>query len=170
MSVIKIYDDCLYPDKVFIFRYEGKNTWKVINNITDSVKQHFHVTRGEWNQFDLRWDATDDPIWFFSQWWMAPMFSTNPESRMMLVLKVRGCEGKTDKMGWFNMIMTAHLQTEFRGWGPLLKVFYPIYSYLFYNKIRRSNIEKCKDLSLEIKNLVRDMYNLEILAREPESW
>lgn len=170
MAKIELFDDCLYPDKIFVFRYEGKEPWKVVNNLTNSVKQHFHVTRGEWNQYDLRWDPTDDPIWFFSQWWMAPKFSESPESRMLLVLKVRGSEGKTDKSGFFNMIMAAHLSTKFKGWGPLLKVFYPIYSYLFFNRVRRSYIEKCKGLSLELKNMVRDMYGLQILAREPETW
>lgn len=170
MAVIKIYDDCLYPDKIFTFRYEGKHPWKVINNITNSIRQHFHVARGDWGHYDLRWDATDDPIWFFSQWWVSPRFARSPRTNMRVVLKVRGCEGKTDHMGWFTLILVANLETIFEGWGPVLKLFLPIYNFLFFNKLRRSYIEKCKALTLEIKNIIKDIYNLEIVAKEPESW
>lgn len=168
MGKVKIYDDCLVPHRPFTFKYTGADPWAMVNKITGMIKQHFHVTRGEWNQDDLKWDASGDPIWWYSTWWAAPEISKY--SRIYVRLKARGNHGKTDNRGWFKLIMVTNLWTEFEGWGPLNKLFWYIYSFLFYNKVRRTYIEKCKGLTLEIKNILRDKYGLEVLAREPESW
>ncbi|MBI2676257.1 MAG: hypothetical protein HYX24_07395 [Candidatus Aenigmarchaeota archaeon] len=158
---IRINDDCLVPDKQLLLRYTGLDPFRVAKKITESLRPFFHVSKAGWNWYRLNWDASDDPILFFSRWWVVKRYSHF--SRMHIEIKVQGSVSKTTNEGQFTMTLNARIRTEWKGVGmwPLTKLAWELYSYFFYNKARMSFIENCRNSVNEFVNEVKRAYSLE---------
>ncbi len=158
---ILITDDCLVPEKQIILRYTGADPFKVAKKITESLRPFFHVSKAGWNWYRLNWDASDDPIAFFSRWWVAKKYSAF--SRMHIEIKVQGTVSKTTNEGQFNMSINARVRTDWDGLGfwPLTKAAWEIYSHLFYNKSRMNFVQNCRNSINEFINEVKRVYSLE---------
>jgi hypothetical protein len=162
MGKISIADDCLVPERFIYLRYSGKNPWSVVNRITGATRPFFHVSASGTSQTRLNWDVSTDPIAFYATWWVKKDVSR--WSRMLFFLKVQGRQFKTTQEGDFTLQLNADLRTEFSGWGLILKPAWLLYSYLFYNKARRRFIERCRNITLNFRNEIKEQFDLETTA------
>lgn len=161
MGKLEITDDCLVPDRFIYVTYEGKDPWGVANLIShDSAKKFFHVSSAGTNEVDLKWDISGDPITFYSYRWVKKSFSRF--TRMEVWIKVQGYKYKTTNTGKFTMQLNAYLHTRFTGWGLFLKPIWNIYSYLFYDRIRRRYLEQCREFTLGFQQEIRRHFNLKV--------
>jgi len=159
MGKIVIRDDCMAPDRYVRLKYSGSDPWGVSKKITDLIKPFFHVSSSGTNNFRLNWDISGDPITFYSRWWVRKRFSRF--SMMRVSIKLQGEKFKKTNTGSFTFQMHARIITSFGGWGPILKPIWHMYSYLFYNRARRSYIEHCRNYLLNFRNELKKHFNLE---------
>ena len=68
-------------------------------------------------------------------------------------------KGKTKNEGNFALSYHARVITQYDGWGPLVKPFWSLYSYLFYNRIRRKAIEECRNYMITLANMIKEHFN-----------
>ena len=159
MGKITIVDECLAPEKYIYLRYSGKNPWGVAHKISGLIKPFFHVSSSGTNQTRINWDVTDDPIGFYSIWWVKRSLSR--WSGWRIHIKVQGKKSKTTNEGEFTLQLNGEITTRFSGWGFILKPAWLLYSYIFYNRVRRKYIESCRNMIFGFYNELKEHYNLE---------
>ena len=49
----------------------------------------------------------------------------------------------------------------FSGWKYVLKPVWVMYSYLFYNRMRRKYIEMCRNYVYNFRNQIKEHFNVE---------
>ncbi len=158
MARLEISDDCLSPEKYTYLTYSGPDPWGVVKKVTDSLKPYFHVSSSKVAHERLNWDISSDPINFWSLWWVKKSFSRYTNIR--IYIWIQGTKNKTDNNGQFTMRLHGELLTNVSGPRLILKPFWLMYSYLFYNRARRRYIEICRDLLLNFRNEIKEHYNL----------
>jgi hypothetical protein len=159
MAKIEVMDECLTPEKYTYVRYTGKNPWTVAEKITEKIRPFFHVSASGTNNIRLNWDITGDVRTFFSLWWVKKDFSRF--TTMKVDLKLQGEQHKDTKMGKFSLQFSGTLTTKFEVWWPLLRTAWYLYSYLFYNRVRRQYIMKCQSMIYNFKNEIKSEFGLE---------
>lgn len=159
MSTIVIRDDCAVPDRYVRMKYSGPNPWGVSDFLNDNLKPFFHVSTSKVNNYRINWDITGDPITFYARWWVNK--EVGRFTYMKFTFKVVGEKGKIKNEGKFSLSYHARVITEFGGWGPLLTPVWTIYSYLFFNRVRRKYIEQCRNYMSTFKNMVKEHFNIE---------
>ncbi|RLJ10191.1 MAG: hypothetical protein DRP15_00845 [Candidatus Aenigmatarchaeota archaeon] len=160
MAKISIVEDCLAPDKFIYLSYKGPDPWGVAKRISERIRPFFHVSASGTNNSRINWDVTGENISFFSTWWVKKDVSRF--STMRFYLKVIGSFSKATNEGEFTLQLDGNLETKFSGWGPVLKPMWLIYSYLFYNRVRRQALEKCRNILLAFRNELKEYFNLQI--------
>lgn len=159
MARIEIHDDCLAPDRYIYLSYKGPDPWSVSKKIAEMLKPHFHVsTSGICNQ-RINWDVVGKNISFYSVWWVKKSFSEY--TQMRVEIKIIGKKSKSNNYGEFTMQINPWLQTKFSTWGFILKPAWLIYSYLFYNRLRRKYIETCRNMVYSFRNKIKEYFNLQ---------
>lgn len=163
MGKIEIKEDCLVPDRFIYITYEGPDPWDVAKKLTgDSVKQFFHVSSSGTNEEIFKWDITGDNTTFFLKRWVRKKFSRF--SGMEVRMKLQGHKAKANNKGKFTLQLTAYLNTKFTGWGVFVRPVWNIYSYLFYNRVRRMYLERCREFTVGFQQEIRRHYNLKVTA------
>ncbi len=159
MGKLEIRDHCLVPEEKIYLRYEGKDPWGAALRITESIRPFFHVSASGTNNTRINWDISGDPITFFAQWWVKKVFSRF--SLMRINMKIQGETKKATNVGKFSLQFRARLMTTFEGFGLLVKPIWYMYSYLFYNRMRRKYIAKCREYVENFRNEIKEHFKLE---------
>ncbi|MFQ5648001.1 MAG: hypothetical protein ACE5FW_02085 [Candidatus Aenigmatarchaeota archaeon] len=165
MGKVVIVDNCLAPDKDIFLSYSGPDPWKIVRGIEGAIRPFFHVSSVGTSNTRLNWDRSGDPVEFFSTWWVKKPFSGYTGARWDI--KAQGNQGKTSGIGRFSIRITANLTTEFAGWSPFVKPVWYMYSYLFYDKVRRRMIERCREFSEGFRNVLKEQFGLEATSYGP---
>jgi len=158
MATLEIVDDCLAPDRFVYMNYSGEDPWDVAKKIAGMLKPFMHISTSATSNDRLNWDVTGDPIKFYSTWWAKKSFSGY--STMKMYIKVQGEVSKTDNSGKFTLQLHGDLKTNFGGPGAILKPFWVLYSYLFYDRIRRSYLESCRNFIYNFRNEIKKHFNI----------
>ena len=159
MAKLTIRDDCLTPDRYIRIKYTGPNPWGIQDFLASTLKQYFRVSSSKVSNYRINWDITGDPIGFYSRWWARKEVGRFTE--LSFSFKVIGNRGKTRNEGTFSLSIDARVITNFNAWGPLLKPFWAMYSYMFFNRVRRKYIEQCRDYLMNYRNMVKENFNVE---------
>jgi len=159
MAKIVIRDDCMTPDRYLRFKYSGPDPWGMAEFLDANIRPFFHITSSNANNYRINWDVTGDPITFYARWWAKK--SLGRFSGLQFQFKLVGERGKTRNEGKFSLSYHARVVTRFEGWSPIMKPVWTLYSYLFYNRVRRKYIEQCRNYMLTFGNLVKEHFNLE---------
>jgi hypothetical protein len=162
MGKIEIWEDCLVPERWFELSYTGPDPWGVVRKIENSLENFFQISAAGHGNYMLKWDDSGDPINFLSRWWVNKSFSNWSKFRLFII--VQGYVKKADKTGGFTMRFKASLQTQFKGWWIFTKPLWKIYSHLFYNRARMNFIERCQELALGFRDLVKKEYDMKVPA------
>ena len=125
---------------------------------TASACLFFKVSSAGVSETRFSWDNSGDPITFFTTWWVQK--SMSGFTRMMVTIKVQGAKGKNNNEGNFNLEMKGEISTKFEFRTSLLKPFWLIYSYLFYDRRRREYIEYCKNQLYDFRKELAEHFNL----------
>lgn len=165
MAKIEIMDNCLAPEKDIFVKYEGPNPWDIAKKISSLQRPFFHVssTNAGWTR--LNWDRSGENIDFFSLWWVKKPVSGY--TYMRFDIKVQGSQNKSTNEGHFNLTWTANMFTKFEGWGLFLKPLWYIYSYLYYDKVRKSALERCREYSLGFLNEIKEHFGMKTTTYGP---
>lgn len=164
MGEIIIRDDCLAPGRYVYLDYHGKNPFDIVRKIGDELAEFFKVTTSDRGEDDFRWDNSDDPAAFYVRYWVNKP-AGGKYSRIMFRIRVQGHESQTTKEGMFTLELVARVVTEFKARNIFLRTFWWIYSYLFYDRRRRTYIEMCKDYIERFKSMVKEHYDLGTMER-----
>ncbi len=158
MAVLEIVDDCLAPERHIFLTYTGPNPWGVAEKITNLIEPFFHVSASGTGNDIINWDVVGDQISFYSHWWVKKKFSAH--STMKVDLRIIGKQHKTTGEGYFRLRITADLVTQFSTFGFLLKPLWYLYSYFFYNRVRRRFIERCREMLHRFRDELKEHYDL----------
>ncbi|MBL7206266.1 MAG: hypothetical protein ISS36_01565 [Candidatus Aenigmarchaeota archaeon] len=159
MAVIKIIDECLAPDKFIHFDYSGPDPWGVAKKISESARGFFHLGASAFYFDRINWDISGDPVSFWGLWKCE--IPTSRWSTIWIYIRVQGDKGKTNNVGKFTMRMNAEIITQFEGWKLFLRPLYNLYSYLFYNKVKRRLLERCTGFVLGFRNEIKEHFNVQ---------
>jgi hypothetical protein len=160
MGKLVIKDDCLAPARYIYLEYSGKDPYGVSKKITSTLMQFFHVSASKVCEEDFRWDVSRDPIGFFAKWWVRKELSNYSEA--FFRIKFQGAKTKQTNEGNFTMQLQGALNTSFKYSTPLLKSLWWIYSYFFYNKVRRRYVRMCGDLLYSLRDEIKEHFDLEV--------
>lgn len=164
MGTIIIKDDCLAPGRYVYLDYHGKNPFEIVKRIGDELADFFQVTSSQFGEDDFRWDNSDDPAAFFVRYWVKKP-AGGQYSEIIFRIRIQGQESQTTKEGFFTMELTGRVETEFEARNIFLRTFWWIYSYLFYDRRRRTYIEMCRDYFERFRTMVKEHYNLGTMDR-----
>ncbi len=164
MGKIIIKDDCLAPGRYVYLDYHGKNPFEIVKKIGDEIADFFHVTSSQWGEDDFRWDNSDDPAKFYVRFWVDKPAGSQ-YTRIRFRIRVQGQESQTTKEGLFTLELTGRVVTTFKARNIFLRTFWWIYSYLIYDRRRRTYIEMCKDFFQRFRTIVKEHYNLGTMER-----
>ena len=168
MGKIEIVDNCLAPEKDIFLNYKGANPWGVWKAIHGGIRPFFHISAVGMSNYDFKWDrSSPDFIEFFSKWWIKKNFSNH--STMRVDVKVQGKQFKSTNEGNFSVRITSDIVTNFEGWSVFLKPLWYMYSYLFYDKVRRRFIDRCREYSEGFKNELKEQFGLESTTFGPKT-
>lgn len=159
MGKLVIRDDCLAPDRFTSIKYDGPNPLTIIKKIASSIKPFFHVTSSGTAQPKYLIDNSGESVKFYSEWWAR--IEVSRWTYIWIKFKVRGNESKREGSGDFHLQLWGYVETNFEARSILLKPFWLIYSYIFYDRVRRRYIERCRNLLLNFRNEIKEYYNLE---------
>lgn len=162
MGDIFINDDCLTPYRHIYMTYSGPDPWGVVKQITDSIRGFFHVSASGTSQYRLNWDLAGDPILFYSKWWVRKRLANNIDA--IIYLWVQGTKSKVDNTGQFTLRINADVNAKYSGPTFLLQPLWVMYSYLYFNRVRRKFIESCRNYVLNFRNEIKEHYNLGITS------
>jgi len=84
---------------------------------------------------------------------------------MRIYIRVIGKKSKTTNMGSFTLRLNATIETTFEGNRFLLKPFWYLYSYLFYNKMRRNFLKRCRTMLEVFRDELKKYYNLKVYTK-----
>ncbi|MBU0530531.1 MAG: hypothetical protein KKC05_02555, partial [Nanoarchaeota archaeon] len=118
----------------------------------------FHVSSSGTNNTKFLIDDVGDPIKFYSTWWVKIGLSNY--SNIVINIKTQGSQTKRDGTGEFYLELHGDLETNFKGANVLLKPFWLMYSYLFYDRVRRSYLDKCRNQIMNFRNTIKEYYNI----------
>jgi len=158
MGKLEMRDECMDPDRYVRFKYTGPNPFSIVKKIDSSIKPFFHISSSNRGQPLYKIDTSGDPFKFYSQWY--GKLKVSAYSYILLNFEVEGSQSKRDKTGTFSFKVWGFLETSFKGRNILLKPFYLLYSYLFYDNARRNYIKRCQNLMLNFGNYLKDYYNI----------
>lgn len=159
MAKIEILDNCLAPERDLVLKYKGPNPWNIVKKIAGAQRPYFHVsaTNAGWTR--LNWDKSGENIDFFSLWWVKKPVSEY--THMRFDIKVQGSENKSTKEGHFTYQVTSNMFTTFSGWGLFLKPIWYLYSYMYYDKVRRSALERCREYAIGFSNEIKEYFGMQ---------
>jgi hypothetical protein len=158
MANIKVYDECLGPDRFMRLNYTGPDPWKMGLQIGKSLRTYFHVSSAGMNNTHVKWDDTGNSIDFYSEWWVKKEVSGR--SNLRFHIKYQGSKDKKTHVGTGALLIWARVETSVSGWGPILKPFWAVYSYLIYDRFRRKAIESCQTRLLNFRDELKKSFNL----------
>lgn len=158
MGKIEITDHCLAPERFIFLKYTGKDPWGVYKHITKRLKPFFHISASGLSNYHFNWSRSGDTDAFYNKWWVKKSLSN--WSTMKINIKVQGKKKKSDNTGEFTVQMDSDVITEVKGLSILLKPFWYIYSYLFYNRVRRKWIDKCRELTESFMDDIKERFKL----------
>jgi hypothetical protein len=156
---IRIIDDCLVPDKFVWLKYSGPDPWDAAKHISGRIRSFFHVSASGTANTRINWDVVGENTSFYSVWWVKKALSTH--TMMWIHMKVLGKKSKATNNGNFTFQMNAYLDTTFGGSSIFLKPFYYIYSYIFYNRVRRKMLERCRNSVYSFREDIKKHFNLQ---------
>jgi hypothetical protein len=166
MAVIKITDDCMPFTKTISLKYSGPDPYSLSNKLWEDIKTFFQVSTSGVAFQQLNWDDSGDPIEFFMRWWMKKKFGHY--SRMQLKMKAVGAKRKADNSGSFSLTMRSWMDTEYRTSfpGPIARILWAVYSYIFYNKQRQRMLKQCQDLTMSYREFLQKKFDMRPLPYE----
>ena len=157
MSKLVIEDVCLTPKGEVSIEYSGPRPFLAAKRIGKELSSFFQVSGASSSERRVEWDVSGDPISFYLIYEVKKKMSAI--STLYFKIRIRGEKFKTKDEGKFTLFIEGKLKTEVSG---LLKSFWWIYSYLFYNKARREYLKICQDFIERFKNeYVKDLFKLE---------
>lgn len=158
MAKLEIVDDCFAPDRYLRIKYSGPDPWGIAGFLDGNLKNFFHVSSSKVNNYRINWDISGDPITFYSRWWVRKKMGRF--QMMRILFKLVGDKGKTRNEGNFSLTYHARVVYSLKGFGPFLKPFWNLYCYLFFNRVRRKNIEQCRNYMLTYRNMIKEHFNI----------
>lgn len=166
MATYLIKDDCLGPERFIYLDYSGADPFGVTKKIGSMLNKYFHVSTSGVSEYDFRWDKSGDPTGFFVRWWIKKDMSGY--STAWFYIQVQGNKARETNEGDFRLEVSAELKTKFGFRNPFLRGLWGIYSYLFYNKRRRSYIRTCSDMAHGLRDELKTHYNLRVKGERGE--
>ncbi|MBU0953333.1 MAG: hypothetical protein KKA90_02850 [Nanoarchaeota archaeon] len=158
MGQLLLVDECLTPNRQIAMTYSGPDPWGIAKKIADNLKPYFHVSSSKNGRQRINWDDAMDPITFYARWWVM-----RPKSRFTafwIEMWVIGNKSKVNNTGEFTLYMEGKTKTEVSGWGILLRPFWLMYSYFYYDRVRRQYIESCRNQILNFRNEIKEHFGL----------
>ncbi len=157
-SKLTINDECLAPEKYVYVKYKGPDSWAVAEAIASSLKPYFHVSTSGLCETRLNWDLAGNPITWYNTWWVKK--DVTKYTRLWFFILTQGHKDKATGEGEFTLRINGEVRTEFAGWGIFLKPVWYLYSYLIYDRLRQKQIQRCRSMIDQFRNLIKERFNL----------
>lgn len=167
MAKITVSDECFSPVRAATLSYNGPDPYGVVKKVAEYIKPYFHLTAIGALNTRINWDVSDNPALFYTRWEANRKMSRF--SKFVFTLIAQGEVNQETNKGNFSLQIEASIDTDIKGWGPILRPFWLWYSYVFYNKRRQEYLKICKNNINGFINELKKHFNLgytEIARRE----
>ncbi len=166
MAKITIIDDCMPFQKTIGVSYNGPDPFSISKKLWEDLKTYFQVSTSGVASTQLNWDDSGDPTTFFMRWWVTKKFGQY--TGMRLKMKCNGAKKKADNTGSFSLTMSSRIETNYETSlpGPLAKLLWAVYSYIFYNKMRQQFLRQCQELTLSYREYLQKKFGMRTLPVE----
>jgi len=161
---IEIEDDCFAPRRYIFINYSGPDPFAFARLERKLLRPIFEVSSSKIGEPRWMWDWTGDPIQFYLHW-----IIKKPMSRFTTFwysIRVVGFKYKTKNEGKFRMEIEAVARHKFEADSKLKRLFFWIYWYLFYARIRQRQLELCKEYAERFINKIKEMYKIGKIGEE----
>ena len=157
-KLIVISDDCLTPKRAIDFVYSGPDAFKLASSMVGFFGNFFKVSSAGYSEEKFSWDGSGDPANFLVQWWVKKKMSRF--TSLKFLIKVQGDEFIAAKKGRFTLEIKSMAEHVFpHSWWE--RGIFAVYHYMFYSKLRREYIKRCRQLSYGFMQFLKTQLGLE---------
>lgn len=159
MSEIEIRDNLAYPSEKEIIKFEGKEPFKIYDNMWEILRQSLEITSVPIIEREMKWDATDVNKSFYVKWTAEKKMDRWTKIDITLVAK--GSQNSNTRNGNVTIAIKPLFITEVEV-GFLQRIFWWIYYYIYYKKKRYNDFYYSKTIVNKLKKNIADLYGIEI--------
>lgn len=157
-KIIQVSDDCLTPKRAIDFVYSGPDAFKLASSMVSFFGNFFKVSSAGYGEELFSWDGSGDPANFRIKWWVKKKMSRFTSLNFWIA--IQGDEFIAAKKGRFTLEIKSASISVFPGsWWE--RGIFAVYHYMFYSKLRREYIKRCRQLSYGFMQLLKAQLGLE---------
>jgi len=157
MVKMVLEDDCLAPAGYVEVKYTGPNPFKAYLITNDQLKRILGIRKKDIWEREFRWDLSSDPRGFYARIYAKKKF--DGKTAAFAEIEFFGHQ-PTDprKVGSVTIRIGGRLRTKFGGStifthpkNPLYQLWVRFYFSLFYAKVRRNHLTRCKNYLMKLR-------------------
>jgi len=159
MAGFAVDDDCYGPRREKFVNYSGPDPFAWEREAIPLLRNIWEVSTTGTGEPRWMWDWTGDPIQMYSNRTAYHSRTAGRFARIVVSIKMVGFKYKAKNEGNFKMEIIPSVQHKFGG-NKLVMFFWWIYWHTFYNTIRQSLIERCKQMADTFIDALREIYGM----------
>ena len=159
MRKFQVDDDCFAPRRNRWINYSGPDPLAWTREATAILRSTCEVTTTGTGEPRWMWDWTGDPIQMYYNRMAIHDRTTGRFSKIIFAVKMVGFKAKAKNEGTFRMEIEPTVRHIFTG-NKFVMFLWWIYWHLFYNSVRQSMVERCKQMSEKFIAVIKEMYSL----------
>jgi len=163
--------DCFAPRPRITIDYNGPNIRTIVKKAPEILRDSMRIT-GLKTYIDQYFCTVIDPnqIWFHIHWHGERYF--DHRSRMMGWLRLKQGEVHPDGSGKVKIEFYAKVVTEWKRntilqRNPIYSLLLKIYTYVYYDEIRRKFVRQCKEYEEQMIKMMKDLLKLAETTKYP---
>ena len=165
MGKFQIDDDCLAPRRTRWINYSGSDPLAWTREGTAILRNCFEVTTVGTGEPRWMWDWSGDPIQMYHHRMALHSGTTGRFSKIIFSVKMVGFKYKAKNEGTFRMEIEPTVRHKFEG-NKFVMFMWWIYWHVFYNAVRKTLLERCREMTEKFVAIIKEMYSMGSLEEE----
>jgi hypothetical protein len=165
MGKFQIDDDCFAPRRSRWINYSGPDPLAWTREATSILRSIWEVTTTSTGEPRWMWDWTGDPIQMYYHRMAVHKKTTGRFAKIILSVRMVGFKAKAKNEGTFRLEVEPTVRHEFEG-NRFVMFMWWVYWHLFYNTVRQSMLERCRQMAERFISVIKDIYSMGSLEVE----
>lgn len=164
MPKIEIKTDILAPEHIKYLSYEGPHPSRLLKEIREIVKNTFQIESPQMFEDNFRWDNFSEPNEFYAIW--RGKDAKDERTVVWPMVYVHGFQKSDDLTGSAVVYIRGTMITKFPYSTPFHKLAFLIYTWLYYNNVRRDYLREARERLRRVEDDIRELLGLMQRVRE----